>query len=832
LKLLQYMAFPWRFLSLVAFGTAFVAGFPLLLIAERRLASGVTAGLLVVLLVFGLPHIKPGSYLNYTDADFSPSMILSKNLAVTSAREYQPVWVQQSPTVPSATPLSFVDGTGVIDAISGSVTNQSYTVQVTQPALLRAHTTYFPGWTLLIDGARRDLLYDRVTGEMEFALSPGSHRIELALKPTAIEAQSAMISFVALALLLLVGLSPWMGVERVYGRARQRWWPVDAPVEPGDPASSPDQDEVGQIPDLVATVAEALEPTSSPKAFTAEAAYEAAATIASAAVPVDAQAERTDQLPRVASSGDLAAAQVGGWQPVGWRVKLGIYLFFLSVYIITGAGHFYSTDHVAVYLTTQSMVEHHSLVIDPINLAVLGRGGHYYGRYGLLQSIVSIPLYLVGKTVDSMASPQMHTVLAGPNLGEWGGTVPIFFVSLLNAFVAPFTCLLMFLFALRLGFRTRVALGTTLLFGFSTLTWTYARDYFQHPLETLFLLLTAYLLFIHRDRLSVKQALWAGAPFGLAVLTRLNIAIVLPVFAGYVFLLASRTSDAAGDDGDRADGTVASIVARIKQPFAGVTIEDWPSLHVLRVLAGFLVIPIVSLLLYLGLNYYRFDTIRDPAFNNILKSSASIFVGLYGNLLSPGRSIFLYSPPLILALLGFRQFYRRFRYEALLVAGVAICYIVLYSIPVDWDGGWSWGPRYLVATIPFLMLPLGYFLTSKTRVAIATVLGVLGAAIQLLGIIINYSYVYWEWTNMHLIPGTSYLFVPGISAIPMSLRDLFAGRNVDMWLIWVYHQSGTARVIGILAIALAIMMTALFLLLDGLAAPVDAAESDPVIVSD
>jgi len=201
-------------------------------------------------------------------------------------------------------------------------------------------------------------------------------------------------------------------------------------------------------------------------------------------------------------------------------------------------------------------------------------------------------------------------------------------------------------------------------------------------------------------------------------------------------------------------------------------------------------------------------------------------------LLSPGRSIFLYSPPLILALVAFRQFYRRYRYEALLVAGIAFCYIVLYSIPVDWDGGWSWGPRYLVAIIPFLMLPVGYFLTSKTHVAIATVVGLLGAAIQFLGIIINYSYVYWEWTNMHLIPGTSYLFVPGVSAIPMSVRDLVAGRNVDMWLIWVYHQSGVARVIGILAIAIAIFVTAVFLLIDGLSESPEAVANEPALVSD
>jgi hypothetical protein len=510
----------------------------------------------------------------------------------------------------------------------------------------------------------------------------------------------------------------------------------------------------------------------------------------------------------------VEAAQ-GIERPVSLRLKAGIYLLFLAVYLVTGPGHFYSTDHVAVYLTTQSMVEDHSLAIKPIARAVVGRDGKTYGRYGLLQSVVSIPLYAIGTTVDAHVSPQMRNVLAGPNLGDWGGTVPIFFVSLLNAFVTPFTCLLLFLFALRLGFSRPVSFGVMLLFGFSTLAWTYARDSFQHPLETLFLFFCAYLLFARRDRLMPRPAFWAGLSFGLAVLTRLNIAIVLPFFTLYVVLLATRPDEASVGSG--AGSPIDRLTRRLARPFAGKRFEDWWSVDALRVLVSFLVMPVLAIVLYLGLNQYRFGTVRDPAVHNILGGSADILIGLYGNLLSPGRSIFLYSPPLILGLIGFRAFARRYREEALLIAGIAFSYLLLYSIPVDWDGGWSWGPRYLLALVPFLMLPVGYMLTSRRRVAVAIILGVLGAGIQLLGITINYSYVYWDWINMHLVPPTTYLFEPGISAIPTTLKDLLAGKHADMWLLWVYHQSGFAGLLGILAIGLALLTVALALIADDLA---------------
>ncbi len=500
---------------------------------------------------------------------------------------------------------------------------------------------------------------------------------------------------------------------------------------------------------------------------------------------------------------------------VTMRTRFGIYLLFLAVYLLTGSGHFFSTDHVAVYLTTQSMVEHHSLAIKPIARAVQGRGGAYYGRYGLLQSVVSIPLYLIGAAVDHVASPSVRSFFAGPNIGDWGGTVPIFFVSLLNAFITPLTCLLIFLFSLRLGFSRRTAYLVMFLFGFSTLAWTYAHDYFQHPLESLLLLLAVYLLFVHREQMSMRFAVVAGIPMGLAILTRLNIALVVPIFTVYVFFIASRWDGELEPEIEFAGNALTRLFARISRPFESIPWTDWWSITVVRCVAGFLIFPVLSFFAYLALNFYRFDTIRDPAVNNIVHGSLDIFVGLYGNLLSPGRSVFLYSPPLILSLLAFGRFYRRYRAEALLIAGVSLMYLTLYSIPLDWDGGWSWGPRYLLAPVPLLMLPLGFFLTSTTRVRIAAIVGVVGACIQVLGVTVNVSYVYWDWINMHLSPDTAYLFVPSISAIPTHVRDLLSGKHVDMWLVWVGQQFGVGAVVGILAIGLATVATGVVLLLEG-----------------
>lgn len=102
------------------------------------------------------------------------------------------------------------------------------------------------------------------------------------------------------------------------------------------------------------------------------------------------------------------------------RTLLGIYLFFLAIYLITCSGHLNVSDEVAVYLTTQSIVERHSLAIDPILDTLPGKDGGYYARYQPTQSVLSIPLYLLGRFVED-AFPGLRSYFAVPDYGRAGG---------------------------------------------------------------------------------------------------------------------------------------------------------------------------------------------------------------------------------------------------------------------------------------------------------------------------------------------------------------------------------------------------------------------------
>jgi hypothetical protein len=204
LPLLPYLEFPWRFLSLVAFSTALLFGLPLFLLAEKpHLAISLATLLLVGLFLSGFSHAKPESYLDLKETDYNPQAIAGRGISVTTAEEYEPVYVQERPSTPISKLATLLDGEAQWSSDRLSPTQFTLQVNVVKEARLRMSIFYFPGWTLYVDGAEHSIDYQNPQGLIEFSLEPGEHRIELFFANTLVRNISVCISLVSLVLLLV-----------------------------------------------------------------------------------------------------------------------------------------------------------------------------------------------------------------------------------------------------------------------------------------------------------------------------------------------------------------------------------------------------------------------------------------------------------------------------------------------------------------------------------------------------------------------------------------------------------------------------------------------------
>jgi hypothetical protein len=180
---------------------------------------------------------------------------------------------------------------------------------------------------------------------------------------------------------------------------------------------------------------------------------------------------------------------------------------------------------------------------------------------------------------------------------------------------------------------------------------------------------------------------------------------------------------------------------------AGLVIILWPPLDLLRAHRRLLV-GLATLALILAAGVVVMNVVNRVAVfpSRCGNSTSPTFSGnttwkaFWGISSAPGRSLWLYSPVLLLSIAGVWQLIKEKNWR--MVAAPAALMIVLsaaYGVAhlSSWWGSWGWGPRYMLPLMPVLMLcwmlpALPRLKPGWPRIG-AGVLFVVGAGLQVLG---------------------------------------------------------------------------------------------------
>lgn len=345
---------------------------------------------------------------------------------------------------------------------------------------------------------------------------------------------------------------------------------------------------------------------------------------------------------------------------------LHIFVFFLTAFLSISSGIIASSDGIIIFKVTQAIIERGEISLSDDSVPP-GAGEKRYSQYGIAQSVLAIPLYLLGKLVSSTIPEQFNDLILKGS------------VSLTNAIVGAFACLLLVRTAQQLSYSQPVSLQLAMSFAFSTFFVVYAtKSFLTHPLETLCLVGTVcFFVAFSRDR-DPRVLIYAGLFSGGGILTKWTFAVNLPVFILYLL--------AASSNGRRA-----------------------------RDLSLFFAPVGASLALALWYNYARFGSILETGYGVATGTATSLFstslpVGVYGLLFSPGRSLFLYAPIAVLGFASAKAFAKTHRREMWMLIGLFAANMLLIAKYRYWGGGFTWGPRLLTLVLPCLVLPIGALL--------------------------------------------------------------------------------------------------------------------------
>ncbi|MDP3046856.1 MAG: hypothetical protein Q8O07_05200, partial [Chloroflexota bacterium] len=400
----------------------------------------------------------------------------------------------------------------------------------------------------------------------------------------------------------------------------------------------------------------------------------------------------------------MSGTREGAERPDRRDLVLAAWLFLLctAVYLLTYDGSFTSTDERALFSGTDSLVKRGEFTVNQIywdgnNVGMYTTDGEMVPNYEPAQMVLAVPLYVLGWVT---------------------GVGLVQSVMLFNPLVTALTVALFFLCLRELFYGRAVSVALSLAYAFATIAWVYSKFFFREPLMALGYAVALFGLLRYGRRHDLTGACLVGVGAGLAVATKQVSLVALPFFAALFVFYSRRSERNEFLRSVLAAGLPLLVILALVKVYQDVSLGSIPAFA--RNVVEYASSPLIA---------------RD--------NWPDMLFAAYGLTFSPGKGLFAYSPVLFLALLAVPWFLRRHPMEAIILGTLSLAHIVGYSRYISWWGGLSWGPRYLLPIVPFVLIaaaPVAEKLLAS-RIAVWRVLAVIvlivSVTVQIAGVSVD-----------------------------------------------------------------------------------------------
>jgi hypothetical protein len=449
-----------------------------------------------------------------------------------------------------------------------------------------------------------------------------------------------------------------------------------------------------------------------------------------------------------------------GAKSAPWHTALLLFVFLNFLFLLTSTGRVHTIDEISTVIQAENLVLHGSTAVPQAVSAGIWYGkrdlhGEPRSPYPAGQAVAIAPWYAFGHFI--MAK------LPGIPHGRNSDLIISMAATWSNATYAALAAALAFMLFATVGLTERDALLCALMLALSTPLFVYSGSLFTEPLTAVLFLGAALALFglPSNSPVSVPRAELAAFLLGLSLYIRPT-----NLLAAFVFIFALMIRD--GRAGLRPAATMLAIVGAF-----GVA--------------------------YLARNYALYGSMTDFGYpataeggRELNSFHTPLLTGLFGYLFSSGKSIFLFCPPLILAIAALPRLWHRDRGLAAVAVFTPLAYLALYSRLTNWEGGYNYGPRYMMPALVLSCLALAaWFLcpTAWSRKALG-VFFAMGLAVQAIGLSTNYmedmvgNHYYvgnWQYRMSYsAISGQLRLIVKYLDGAPAPL-----GLGFDRWFLFL-----------------------------------------------
>ena len=348
------------------------------------------------------------------------------------------------------------------------------------------------------------------------------------------------------------------------------------------------------------------------------------------------------------------------------------------------------------------------------------KDGKQYAPTGLGYSLALIPAVAIEELL--LSSQGLQPLDAFPLQNDWpflfaASMTNAFFGGLLAVFLAKLLCLY--------GFSKKESAWLAFIFLIGTNLFVYTKHSFAHILFISFLMMTFYYLKLFLMKGKKKLLIFSVLSFGV-VLIAYNTSYLFTLPSIGIFYFTHKVT--------QKDTTVLKKVGDILRDILLSCITLFPFYSINQWFLSFRQVDQVAQ----QLKYNYFTWLKPYV----------LLEGFWGILFSPGKSIFLFSPILLILLIfGFRLNRKKYWKEILSFGILFVTFFFFIGTLLGaedyllWHGDSSYGNRYMLVPLPFLLILVAFIykeLSKRAKLFIFYPLLILGLCIELVGILVPY----------------------------------------------------------------------------------------------
>lgn len=420
------------------------------------------------------------------------------------------------------------------------------------------------------------------------------------------------------------------------------------------------------------------------------------------------------------------------------RISFLIFIICFTVFVFSNDGHRHTFDEdvahqqsyrISTFENDPSYVQGESRIFFEYtwlfppehNLRAICQNGILCSAASVVHSVTQVPFISLNHVFNFISDDIKWDVEDFDDFDylNWRNSMNPDFIFL-ELFYGPFfsalTIAVFFLICRLYKISTKNSIFSSFLLGFASLIFPYSQTSLSVVPMVFFSLLGYYFFKKYLLTNLSKPILLSGICFGLAYLTRPDaILFIIPLFFILIFYIKSKPKK------------IHSFLSFL--------------------------IPIVS---SYGIDkiitYIKVGSTKIVAVHFASKVAQGSYLehstyaqNIFGILFSPGAGLFVYCPILVACLVGFFDFFKKFKIDTIILLSFSVFFILWYSAGDTWHGFVGWGPRYLIPIVPFLFLPIAFSINQRGLFfkSFIIFLGSLGFVFNLIYILQDVTWFVW-----------------------------------------------------------------------------------------